>query len=41
MDCEQKNNSRNQVCQGQLKGPDKKLKDFTEAFTLVNRMAQI
>jgi len=41
MDCEQKNNSRNQVCQGQHKGPDKKLKDFTEDFTLVNRMAQI
>lgn len=41
MDCEQKNNSRNQVCQGQHKGPDKKLKDFTEDFSLVNRMAQI
>lgn len=41
MDCEQQNDGRNQGCQGQHKGPEKKLKDFTEDFTLVNRMAQI
>lgn len=41
MDCEQQNNGRNQGCQGKNKEPDKKLKDFTEDFTLVNRMAQI
>ena len=41
MDCEQQNESRNQGCQGQHKGPDKELKDFTEDITLVNHMAMI
>jgi ATP-binding protein involved in chromosome partitioning len=41
MDCEQQNDGRNQGCQGHHKGPENKLKDFTEDFTLVNRMAQI
>ena len=41
MDCEQQNDGRNQGCQGQHKGPDKKLKEFTEDMALVTRMAQI
>jgi ATP-binding protein involved in chromosome partitioning len=41
MDCEKHGDGGNQGCHGQHKGPDKKLKDFTEDITLVNRMAQI
>jgi ATP-binding protein involved in chromosome partitioning len=40
MDCG-KHDGETQGCQGQHKGPDKKLKEFTEDIALVNRMAQI
>ena len=36
-----KHDGETQGCQGQHKGPDKKLKEFTEDIALVNRMAQI